>query len=311
MASSGSGSSGNESVFEVNLGNVHAEANDASYQKWRARRGNAVAAEKAWHTHINSMSAFGFDPERNQHIIDEREAQLRNRAMYAMLNNLSNNKTSKNSKISKNSKNSRDNKNGVNAEAHANRVSELEAQLHMKALEEMEPGKYKSGMERYMFNRSAADDRFSKNVINSIIKLLPKKDAIHARAHREHEKRIDKRARNEEKKLLLRKKEIKALENFNFLRRSEADEKRHAEAIRRAEEARIEHEEYERRVREEYERNLREEYDRRRFQEFLHEESIRPFPGGLVRANATHPNMTGRRKSKRVSRTKRNATRRR
>lgn len=308
MASSGSGSSRNESVFEVNLGNVHAEANDSSYQKWRARRGNAVAAEKAWHAHINSMAAFGFDPERNQHIIDEREAQLRNRAMYAMLNNLSNNKTSKNSKISKNS---RDNKNGVNAEAHANRVSELEAQLHMKALEEMEPGKHKSGLERYMFNRAAADDRFSKNVINSIIKLLPKKDAIHARAHREHEKHIDKRARNEENKLLVRKKEIKALENFNFLRRSEADEKRHAEAIRREEYERRVREEYARILREQHEERAREEYDRRRFQEFLHEESMRPFPGGLVRANATHPNITGRRKSKRVNRTKRNVTRRR
>jgi hypothetical protein len=276
--------SNNESVFDVDLGNIHAKANNASYQKRLARGGNLEAAERVRHANINAMAAFGFDPERNRNIIAEREAQLRNRAMYAMLNNLSN-------------QNNNNNENGVNAEAHANWVSEREAELHMKALEDMEPVKPKPGMERYMFNRSAADDRYSRNVINSITRLLPKKHAIQAKAHRIHEKHINKTARNKEKKRLARVKELVDLELIESLRQ------RNIQAKRAEVEARL----------------AREENARRQALEEFYAEAMRPAPGGLARANATHPTIPGRRnyvpeqrKSKRASRrTRRKVTRRR
>lgn len=276
----------NESVFDVDLGNIRAEANNSSYQKRLARRGNLEAAERVRHANINAMAAFGFDPERNRNIIAEREAQLRNRAMYAMLNNLSN-------------KNNNNNENGVNAEAHANWVSEREAEIHMKALEDMEPVKPKPGMERYMFNRSAADDRYSRNVLNSITRLLPKKHAIQVKAHHVHEKLINKTARNKAKKRLARKKELENLELLESLRQRNIRTRRAEEEAREA----------------------REEYARRQAAEEFYAEAMRPAPaqGGLARANATHPNIPGRRnyvperrKSKRASRrTRRNVTRRR
>lgn len=104
------------------------------------------------------------------------------------------------------------NNNEINAELFPNNVSEREAELRMHALAEAERNS-KPGMERYMFNRAAANERYSRNVMNSILHLLPKREAIKVKEHAMREKYANKAARNEEAARL-----ADALAMQNFLR---------------------------------------------------------------------------------------------
>jgi predicted flavoprotein YhiN len=65
-----------------------------------------------------------------------------------------------------------------------NYVSDLERGLWEQAMEDIEPesennnnNDNKPGLERYMYNREAADARAQKNLLTVFMKLLPKREA--------------------------------------------------------------------------------------------------------------------------------------
>jgi hypothetical protein len=145
--------------------------------------------------------------------------------------------------------------NEINAELFPNNVSEREAELRMHALAEAERNS-KPGMEMYMFNRAAANERYSRNVMNSILHLLPKREAIKVKEHAMREKYANKAARNEEAARLAEQAEAARLAE-------------QAEAARLA--------------------------DALAMQNFLRAEALRPEQPGLRRANATINGVPGRR----------------
>lgn len=234
----------------------------------------------------------------------QREAALRERVMMDILERhrkINNNNNNNNNNISSRPNSEMNNMSGINAERFPNNVSEREAELRVRALTEAERAN-KPEMGPYMFNREAADERYSQNVMNSIIRLLPKRAALEAKEHALREKHVNNAERNEERLRLRREKSARYLASIEYIRARErylaAEAARRAEeAARRAEEARLAEEArsaQEARLAAEAEENAR----RQTIQNFLYAQALRPEPPGLRRANATIEGVPGRRNYK-------------